>query len=484
MFELGARPHPPRALYRSYLAQSDVFVGIYGDSYGWVAPDEQISGLEDEYNLAPASMPKLIYIKASDHRDDRLEELIARIQTDDTAAYLPFETAERARGPGRRRPRDPPRRALRAVARAVAATTGAGRRALARRARARPVHDARSAASARLAEVRDLLARGERPGRQPDRTRRDRQEPPRDRGRRSRPRPVPRRHRTSSASRTCSSPRCCSRRSPTPSASATTAKRALEERISRALAGRRVLIVLDNFEQIVDAAPVLVAALHARTDRELPRDQPHRAAHPRRAGLRGAAADDAGARRPRHARARAAVRRRWRCSSTGPRPSKPVFALTEENAAAVMDICRRLDGLPLAIELAAAKLRMLTPAGIAAAPRSTACRCSTAAVRDLPDRHRTMRATIDWSVGLLSPRGPAICSRTSASSPSGSRSRRSKPIGAGPVVGRPRDRRAHGAHRRLARQADRRRRRVRALAAGDRARVRARPPQGARRGRP
>ena len=65
MFELGARPHPPRELYRAYLAQSDVFVGIYGDSYGWVAPDEEVSGLEDEYNLAPASMPKLIYIKAS-----------------------------------------------------------------------------------------------------------------------------------------------------------------------------------------------------------------------------------------------------------------------------------------------------------------------------------------------------------------------------------------------------------------------------------
>ena len=39
MFELGARPHPPRSLYRSYLAQSDVFIGIYAESYGWVAPD-------------------------------------------------------------------------------------------------------------------------------------------------------------------------------------------------------------------------------------------------------------------------------------------------------------------------------------------------------------------------------------------------------------------------------------------------------------
>ena len=94
MFELGARPHPPRSLYRSYLEQSDVFVGIYWESYGWVAPDEQISGLEDEYDLAPPGMPKLIYIKASDHREERLKTLIARIQTDDTAAYLPFHTAE------------------------------------------------------------------------------------------------------------------------------------------------------------------------------------------------------------------------------------------------------------------------------------------------------------------------------------------------------------------------------------------------------
>jgi hypothetical protein len=80
MFELGARPHPPRELYRSYLAQSDVFVGIYWESYGWVAPDEHISGLEDEYLLAPDGMPKLIYIKASTDRDPRLKELIARIR--------------------------------------------------------------------------------------------------------------------------------------------------------------------------------------------------------------------------------------------------------------------------------------------------------------------------------------------------------------------------------------------------------------------
>ncbi|MDQ4138239.1 MAG: DUF4062 domain-containing protein, partial [Actinomycetota bacterium] len=50
MFELGARPHPPRELYRAYLQQSDIFVGLYCERYGWVAPGEEVSGLEDEYN--------------------------------------------------------------------------------------------------------------------------------------------------------------------------------------------------------------------------------------------------------------------------------------------------------------------------------------------------------------------------------------------------------------------------------------------------
>ena len=63
MFELGARPHPPRQVYRSYLAQSQVFVGVYWQSYGWVAPGEQVSGLEDEYLLA-AGLSRLIYVKS------------------------------------------------------------------------------------------------------------------------------------------------------------------------------------------------------------------------------------------------------------------------------------------------------------------------------------------------------------------------------------------------------------------------------------
>jgi len=63
LFELGARPHPPRQVYRDYLAQSQIFIGVYWQSYGWVAPGEATSGLEDEYLLA-AGLPRLIYAKS------------------------------------------------------------------------------------------------------------------------------------------------------------------------------------------------------------------------------------------------------------------------------------------------------------------------------------------------------------------------------------------------------------------------------------
>ena len=76
MFELGARPHPPKDLYRAYLDQSDIFVGIYWQKYGWVAPDMDISGLEDEWRLS-GDKPKLIYIKApAPDREPRLKDLL------------------------------------------------------------------------------------------------------------------------------------------------------------------------------------------------------------------------------------------------------------------------------------------------------------------------------------------------------------------------------------------------------------------------
>ena len=91
MFELGARPHPARDLYRAYLDQSHVFIGIYWEKYGWVAPGEDISGLEDEYRLA-CDKPKLVYIKSpAPEREPRLQELLDDIKG--VASYKYFTSA-------------------------------------------------------------------------------------------------------------------------------------------------------------------------------------------------------------------------------------------------------------------------------------------------------------------------------------------------------------------------------------------------------
>jgi hypothetical protein len=90
MFELGARPYPPRPVYRAYLAQSQVFVGIYWRSYGWVAPGERVSGLEDEYRLS-AGLPRLVYVKSpAPEREPRLAEMLARIRDEGGVSYQRF----------------------------------------------------------------------------------------------------------------------------------------------------------------------------------------------------------------------------------------------------------------------------------------------------------------------------------------------------------------------------------------------------------
>src|SRR6516162_756662 len=62
MFEMGARPYPPREVYQQYLAQSDVFIGLYWQRYGQLAPGAQVSGLEEEFELS-AGLPRLLYVK-------------------------------------------------------------------------------------------------------------------------------------------------------------------------------------------------------------------------------------------------------------------------------------------------------------------------------------------------------------------------------------------------------------------------------------
>ncbi|SDG35708.1 DUF4062 domain-containing protein [Microbacterium pygmaeum] len=396
MFELGARPHPPRDLYRSYLAQSDIFVGIYADSYGWIAPDEQISGLEDEYNLAPRSMPKLIYIKKSTSREARLTELIDRIRADDTAAYLPFENADELENQVG---------ADLAILLAerfddsrVERWTEQGEVANSLIARVPVPYTTTVGREREIGEVTDLLARGH-----------DRVVSLIGPGGIGKSRLAIEVAIASSASFADGTYFVGLENTLEPDLLLPTiayalgirdnGEAALEERISRALEGRRVLLVLDNFEQIVDAAPVLVrlytvapTASFLVTSRIVLRIRGEQVYDVRALSIPEPGAPGTLERARQSAAVALFVDRA--------QAAKPSFQLTEGNAGAVMDICRRLEGLPLAIELAAAKLRILTPGAIAERLQRS-LPLLTAAVRDLPERHRTMRATLDWSVDLL-----------------------------------------------------------------------------------
>ena len=186
--------------------------------------------------------------------------------------------------------------------------------------------------------------------------------------------------------------------------------RALAEVLRDDLRSRRLLLVLDNFEQVVAAAP-LVAALLAdcpklailvtsrirlllRGERELP-VPPLALPEP---SLVGSADGDRELPPADQLLAYDAVRLFVERAQS----VRPGFALTDENAAAVVEICTRLDGLPLAIELAAARARLLTPAAMLARMEHRLDLLAGGA-RDLPDRHRTMRDTIGWSHDLLAP---------------------------------------------------------------------------------
>jgi predicted ATPase len=92
--------------------------------------------------------------------------------------------------------------------------------------------------------------------------------------------------------------------------------------------------------------------------------------------------------------------------------AKPDFELNRENASAVAEICARLDGLPLAIELAAARVKVLSPASMLARLASR-LQLLTGGARDLPQRQQTLRAAMDWSYDLLTPAEQKLLRRLS-----------------------------------------------------------------------
>ena len=156
--------------------------------------------------------------------------------------------------------------------------------------------------------------------------------------------------------------------------------------------------MLDNFEQVLDAASDvarLVAALPSLRVVVTSR-APLRIAAERVYAVPPLPVPEAGEVTAASIERTPAVRLyAERAGATDPR-----FAVTDENAAAVARICRALDGLPLALELAAARARTLGPEGTAERLGERLSLLSRGA-RDLPERQRSLRATLDWSVQLL-----------------------------------------------------------------------------------
>jgi diguanylate cyclase (GGDEF)-like protein len=185
----------------------------------------------------------------------------------------------------------------------------------------------------------------------------------------------------------------------------------LLETLAEAIAEQSLLLIVDNFEQVLDAAPVLSELLGAvpglrvlASSRERlslygervfpvpPLPLPDLAAVPAGTGAVAAALAASPALALFQSRALAATYD---------------FALTAENLADVVEVCRRLDGLPLAIELAAARTDTLTPVQMLE-QLTDRLDLLEGGARDLPSRQQTLRNAIGWSLSLLSPDQAAL----------------------------------------------------------------------------
>lgn len=173
----------------------------------------------------------------------------------------------------------------------------------------------------------------------------------------------------------------------------------LEQRVAAALGNERTLLVLDNFEHVIEAAPFvsyllqacprLVALVTSRMRLRTQGEREHLVPP-----LPVAIAAEHGEIEPCSDAALLFIDRMNAVSAGTP--------LTEDETHAIEEICRRLDGLPLAIELAAAWTRVLRPPALLARLEPT-LPMLVGGNRDAPERQRTVRATIQWSHDLLSP---------------------------------------------------------------------------------
>jgi predicted ATPase/class 3 adenylate cyclase len=168
--------------------------------------------------------------------------------------------------------------------------------------------------------------------------------------------------------------------------------------LSLYLNDKQMLLVLDNFEQIVGAAPAIAKLLEAAsevrilaTSRERLRLSAEHVYEVPPLMLPDGAQEDLGTLLGTDAIALFLARAE---------AVTPNFVLTQENAASVVAICRRLEGLPLALELAAARIAVLSPSALLSR-LSERLAVLTGGARDTDERHRTLRNTIEWSYDLL-----------------------------------------------------------------------------------
>ncbi|HZU75688.1 MAG TPA: AAA family ATPase, partial [Dehalococcoidia bacterium] len=174
----------------------------------------------------------------------------------------------------------------------------------------------------------------------------------------------------------------------------------LADSVKAFLRDKRLLLLLDNFEHVLAAAPLVAELLAACptlaalvTSRSVLQISGEHVYLVPRLPLPDEALSTMAA--IRHSAAVALFTERAQAA-------QPDFALTETNAATVAELCRRLDGLPLAIELAAARVRTLPPAELLARI-DHALPLLTGGARDAPARQRTLRHSIAWSYALLTP---------------------------------------------------------------------------------
>lgn len=180
-------------------------------------------------------------------------------------------------------------------------------------------------------------------------------------------------------------------------------KRPLLERLQQALNHRKTLLILDNFEQVLSAAPDLPGLLTGCPELKImvtsravlrPRGEYEYPVPPLVVPEAGDINNLTAANLGRYEALALFVERA--------RAVKPGFTVTNQNAPVIGRICVRLDGLPLAIELAAARIKLLPPAALLFRLQDSLELLKNGPA-DLPARQQTLRATLDWSYNLLTP---------------------------------------------------------------------------------